>query len=235
MATVLEARMWDNQNAAPGDGTPKGPLTTTRYQREEAGMKATHCSIEGCTGAHVGRGWCLKHYTRWRRHGDPLATQFRDGPLRPWFESRMDKSDPDGCWPWLGRTHTRKDFTYGALDVDGDETLAHIVSHNLFVGPVPKGMYVDHRCHNTVCVRPDHLRAVTPGQNMQNRAGATKRSKTGVRGVSLHRNSFVVWAQANYERHYGGTFTNLVDAEQAAIALRNTLFTHNDVDRRESA
>jgi 5-methylcytosine-specific restriction endonuclease McrA len=33
--------------------------------------KAT-CSIEGCDNATVGRGWCHKHYERWRRHGDPL-------------------------------------------------------------------------------------------------------------------------------------------------------------------
>ena len=31
------------------------------------------CSIEGCTGpvAVKSRGWCNKHYIRWRRHGDP--------------------------------------------------------------------------------------------------------------------------------------------------------------------
>ena len=30
------------------------------------------CAIEGCPGKIAGRGWCIKHYTRWRRHGDAL-------------------------------------------------------------------------------------------------------------------------------------------------------------------
>ena len=30
------------------------------------------CSIEGCYEKTAGRGWCMKHYYRWRRNGDPL-------------------------------------------------------------------------------------------------------------------------------------------------------------------
>lgn len=29
------------------------------------------CTIEGCGNPHYGRGWCAKHYARWRAHGDP--------------------------------------------------------------------------------------------------------------------------------------------------------------------
>lgn len=28
--------------------------------------------IDGCPDAPIARGWCAKHYTRWRMHGDPL-------------------------------------------------------------------------------------------------------------------------------------------------------------------
>jgi hypothetical protein len=31
------------------------------------------CSIDGCGLKHYGRGWCSKHYTRWRRHGTPFG------------------------------------------------------------------------------------------------------------------------------------------------------------------
>jgi len=32
------------------------------------------CSIEGCDLPVASRGWCSKHYTRWRRNGDPTVT-----------------------------------------------------------------------------------------------------------------------------------------------------------------
>lgn len=31
------------------------------------------CTVEGCERQHAARGWCQKHYARWRKHGDPLA------------------------------------------------------------------------------------------------------------------------------------------------------------------
>lgn len=30
------------------------------------------CSAEGCSGKTLARGWCNKHYIRWRSYGDPL-------------------------------------------------------------------------------------------------------------------------------------------------------------------
>lgn len=39
--------------------------------------KAT-CQIVGCVKPSRTRGWCNMHYTRWSRHGDPLAI-IRDG------------------------------------------------------------------------------------------------------------------------------------------------------------
>lgn len=31
------------------------------------------CSVDGCGRALLARGWCGAHYTRWHKHGDPLA------------------------------------------------------------------------------------------------------------------------------------------------------------------
>ena len=30
------------------------------------------CTIEKCPGRRIARGWCFKHWRRWRRHGNPL-------------------------------------------------------------------------------------------------------------------------------------------------------------------
>lgn len=37
-------------------------------------MPERTCSIEGCDSPVSVRGWCKKHYARWQRTGDPLAT-----------------------------------------------------------------------------------------------------------------------------------------------------------------
>lgn len=37
-------------------------------------MSERTCTIEGCGGNHLARGWCGKHYMRWSRYGDPTVT-----------------------------------------------------------------------------------------------------------------------------------------------------------------
>lgn len=41
-------------------------------------MAKRTCSVDGCDTPAKTRGWCVKHYERWRRHGDPTD----GGPLR---------------------------------------------------------------------------------------------------------------------------------------------------------
>ncbi len=35
------------------------------------------CTIEGCGLPHLARGWCNKHYERWRRYGNPNTVHTR--------------------------------------------------------------------------------------------------------------------------------------------------------------
>lgn len=37
------------------------------------------CNVDGCTVLATSRGWCGKHYQRWRIHGDPLVAQVNIG------------------------------------------------------------------------------------------------------------------------------------------------------------
>lgn len=37
----------------------------------------TICSMPECTNPAESRGWCTKHYKRWRSHGDPTVVMKR--------------------------------------------------------------------------------------------------------------------------------------------------------------
>jgi hypothetical protein len=40
---------------------------------ERSSMAERTCSIDGCDGPVVSRGWCRKHYQHWHAYGDPLV------------------------------------------------------------------------------------------------------------------------------------------------------------------
>lgn len=58
------------------------------------------------------------------------------------------------CWHYCG---VRNQFGYGRLSVDGRTQVAHRLSYEVFVGPIPPGLLVLHRCDNPSCINPDHL------------------------------------------------------------------------------
>ncbi|MEU1043951.1 HNH endonuclease signature motif containing protein [Streptomyces sp. NPDC005897] len=130
------------------------------------------CAIKECEAPAVTRGWCNKHYTRWKRHGDPLACAF-DTPVIERFMAKVHK-ETGGCWLWQAHGDVGG---YGRFKFDRRDRLAHVVAYTLFVGPVPDGLQVDHTCHNQSdcpggvtcvhrrCVNPEHLEAVTPQVN----------------------------------------------------------------------
>ena len=139
------------------------------------------------------------------------------------FWNRVEKTET--CWLWSGKCLVSGG--YGVLRVNGKDTRAHRFSYELHNGPIPDGLVIDHMCHVTNCVNPDHLRAVTNKQNSEN-VWAVKAS-SGVRGVSWHKGArkWMVQVRHDGKNYYGGLHNDIKTAERVAIALRSQHFTHS--------
>lgn len=90
--------------------------------------------------------------------------------LRPIIESDYPRfmkkvaKEENGCWTWLG---AKRKSGYGAFGFGRSTDYAHRAAYRLFVGPIPGGQYVCHKCDTPLCVNPDHLFVGTATENMQ--------------------------------------------------------------------
>ena len=67
---------------------------------------------------------------------------------------------PDECWPWLGRLDSDG---YGMF---GQSEKAHRAAYEDQVGPIPRGLFVLHRCDNRPCCNGAHLFPGTQQDNL---------------------------------------------------------------------
>ena len=93
------------------------------------------------------------------RRAGPVAR-----PLSERFEAGVIRT-PD-CWEWSG-THDRNGYSKLSSRLEGKKKLmyAHRLAYELYVGPIPDGLVIDHLCRNHGCVNPEHLEAVTQAVN----------------------------------------------------------------------
>lgn len=90
------------------------------------------------------------------------------------FESRIMKSNI-GCWEWIGMKNRQG---YGKeTDAKGILRLAHRLSWQFYVGEIPEGKFLLHRCDNPGCVRPDHLFLGTQVDNMKDMAMKSRQAR----------------------------------------------------------
>ena len=78
-------------------------------------------------------------------------------PLSERFWEKVIKGDSGECWIWTGALNEKG---YGILGRGrrgmGTER-AHRVSWMIHFGPIPKGLFVCHKCDNPQCTNPEHL------------------------------------------------------------------------------
>lgn len=217
--------------AAPGstgmlDRGPDHSLGTSK----EGYVKPTRtCTFPGCERAFSAKDLCDGHYQQMRKGLElrPLRLNLRGLTVEQRFSAQIRKSS--GCWHWTG---TISGNGYGQMGCDGQRWYAHRLSWELFNGPIPSEMVIDHRCHNPRCVNPEHLRVVTKAQNAQNLIGPHRDTTSGVRNVSWdkRRGAWKTQVKLNDKNYSGGYHSTIEAAEAAAKALRAELHTHDDYE-----
>lgn len=179
------------------------------------------CDIEDCERKHYGRGWCERHYRRWRKHGDPLVTLTYSDPEQAFLARTEPIVGDPAHLIWTGATNGDG---YGQLSVNGRMVQAHRYAWERERGPIPDGVEVDHTCWERSCVNTDHLRLATHAENARNLSGVRKNGRDLPRGVYRHRRGYRAQVGLNGTTHHLGTFSTVEEASRAAQIKRAILF-----------
>lgn len=184
--------------------------------------KQKTCAVEDCMTVYVnggGKGYCPKHYSRWYKHGDPnMRFRGRDDTLEDRLRLRGWDETAGGCWEFRG---AKNPSGYGTMHFQNRTQGAHRWAYMAWVGPIPEGRVVRHKCDNRPCINPDHLETGTYADN--NRDTSERGRGNNQKLTPSHRASIA-------SRYKEGGVTQIQLAEEYCVSLT----TINDAIHRKS-
>jgi hypothetical protein len=154
------------------------------------------------------------------------------------FMAKVDRSSE--CWLWTAALFSNG---YGAFRVGPKQVRAHRWAYAHFVGPIPEGAVVMHRCDVRRCANPDHL---TTGSQAENQADMTAkgRGRTGWRNGGRLNAPKLTLASANEirERYAAGGVRQAdlaaeygVDQKMVSMIVRNLRWVNQAAGERNTA
>jgi HNH endonuclease len=122
--------------------------------------------------------------------------------------NRLLSKQANGCWIWTG-TNTADGYARWRYKPGAREMFVHVWAYLAFIGPIPEGMQVDHRCHTDAvaksecaggdacehrrCCNPDHLETVTPSENTLRQRHHNRGKTECPKGHPLEGANLIVW------------------------------------------
>lgn len=151
-----------------------------------------NCEGPECMRDAVAKKLCLAHYKQQWKGQELRPLGSKKGGSEPRsaeerFWEKVDKNNQDCCpWMWTGARTAGGHGSFAVISKhrsqDSVFTAPHRFLYELFNGPIPEGLDVDHECHNhaanlglcnggpaclhRLCVTPEHLVAKSRRENL---------------------------------------------------------------------
>jgi hypothetical protein len=89
------------------------------------------------------------------------------------FEENYIPEPNSGCWLWTAAVSNRGygQFYVGSRRVEQ----SHVAAYQMFIGSIPEGHIIRHRCDTPACVNPQHLLTGTHRDNALDRESRKRR------------------------------------------------------------
>ena len=123
-----------------------------------------------------------------------MTIAFLDERLPDRFWIKCIPEPNSGCWLWIAGSINAQG--HGAFWLVSSMRLAHVVSYEALVSPVPEGLVLDHLCRTPCCVNAGHLEPVTQRINVlrgEGWAAAHARQTHCKNGHALTEDNLAAW------------------------------------------
>lgn len=136
-----------------------------------------------------------------RKYGFPTM------PIEDRLKAMTVKNPVSGCWEWKGTKRRGYGRTIIGSRKDGtrQNITAHRLAYETWVGEIPVGYEVCHKCDNPSCINPDHLFVGTRQDNINDRERKSRNIiKTGEEHPRAKLSKKIV-KEARWEHAFCGT------------------------------
>jgi len=170
------------------------------------------CSVKECTNLHCAKGFCQKHYVRFKRYGDPQIIHYpnyKHGYLKEGRKHSLYKI-------WSGmktrcyNKNREKYKNHGGRDIkvcnEWKESPRKFIEWALNNG-WELGLYID-RINNNGDYEPMNCRFVTPQESALNKRLIYSNNLSEYRGVSKKGNKWVAQIGINNKQRHLGYFNS---------------------------